>query len=235
MRLSLPPGLCLLCRAPATETGLCAACLEDLQSLRLPEPACSHCALPLTSATALCGHCLRLPPAFSLCVAPFCYYYPLDHLIARFKYNGCSASARLLSGLFCQHLEDFYRRSSLPLPQLVLPTPLHWRRHLERGFNQSELLARRAARALGLECPGRLLRRTRATRPQQALSRRDRGANVKGAFAVSRRGRARLAGRRVALVDDVVTSATTVREIARVLMVAGAAEVHVWALARTPG
>lgn len=232
MRMPFPSGLCLLCRDTATESGLCNGCLETLQTLRLTEPACSHCALPLNSATALCGHCLRLPPAFSLCATPFCYYYPLDHLITRFKYGGCSASARLLSSLLGEHLRNFYHQR--PLPQLVVATPLHWRRQLSRGFNQSEYLARRAAHTLGLDCPRGLLKRTRATRPQQALSRRHRGVNVKGAFAVTRRGRARLSGKRVALVDDVVTTATTVREIARILLAAGAVEVHIWALARTP-
>lgn len=234
MRFLSPRGLCVLCRLAAGESGLCDPCQQDLQALQLSEPVCNHCALPLNTAAPLCGHCLRLPPAFDLCVAPFTYHYPLDYLISRFKYQGCSASARLLSRLLSEHLEDFYRQHSLPLPQLVLPTPLHWRRQLRRGFNQSELLARRTARRLGLDTSRRYLKRTRATQPQQVLSRHHRNLNVKNAFALTSRGQAQIAGKCVALVDDVVTTTTTVRELARVLIKAGATGVHIWALARTP-
>lgn len=231
----LPAGDCLLCRRPAECPGLCRLCLLDLERLRLPHHVCSHCALPLNTATGLCGNCLRLPPDFSASVMPFCYYYPVDYLVGQFKYAGCSVSARLLCHLLGEHLQGFYRtHPQIPLPELVLSTPLYWRRQFSRGFNQSELLARHACRRMGLTYQRHLLRRNRATRPQQGLSRRDRSANVKGAFTVANKYRPLLAGKRVAVVDDVVTTATTVREVSRVLVKAGAADVHIWALARTP-
>ncbi|HEY7884485.1 MAG TPA: ComF family protein [Cellvibrionaceae bacterium] len=231
----VPAGECLLCRCQSPQPGACPDCLDDLQHLALGQNICSHCSLPLDRPDFLCGHCLRQPPDFSLSAIPFSYHYPLDHLITQFKYSGCHGSGRLLSCLLNAYLQTFYRtHPAVSLPDLVIATPLHWRRRWQRGFNQSEYLARRAAAALERPCINTALKRQRATQPQQGLSKRHRSANVKGAFMVPTRQRARLQNKCVALVDDVVTTTTTAREISRVLIKAGAKDVHIWALARTP-
>jgi len=117
---------------------------------------------------------------------------------------------------------------------LLLPVPLADVRLRERGYNQAALLAQRLARRLRLPCAPQALRRTRDTGHQLALPREQRAANVRGAFAVAPRTAGVLRGRRVALVDDVMTTGATLAEAARVLLAAGAAEVQAWVVARTP-
>jgi ComF family protein len=116
---------------------------------------------------------------------------------------------------------------------LVVPVPLHWRRRLARGYNQAAAIARPLACRLGLPA-AEALARCRPTPPQTALPRPARRHNPRGAFAVPARHRRRLAGRRVLLVDDVVTTGATLDAAARALLAAGAAEVHAVAVARTP-
>ncbi|WP_041521653.1 double zinc ribbon domain-containing protein [Gilvimarinus agarilyticus] len=222
-------SLCLLCHQSADEI-LCAGCTAQLRALMIGEHQCRQCALPLDTDIEYCGECLAMPPAFDRVVTPCVYAHPLDYLIGRAKHHHCLRSARVLSELMQCHIQQYYR----VLPQREWPTkvvavPLHWRRHISRGFNQTHPLARAGARAIGLPLSRKLLKRIRATEPQQGLTRRQRLENLHGAFVAGD-----LKGQRVALVDDVVTTTTTAREISKVLRRAGAAEVHIWALARTP-
>ena len=115
-----------------------------------------------------------------------------------------------------------------PLPELVLPMPLHRSRFVARGFNQAEEIARHAARALGLPCNRRLLQRPRATLEQSELDAPARQRNVRGAFHLARRPAAAC----VALVDDVLTTGSTAAEAARMLKTGGVARVEVWVVAR---
>jgi ComF family protein len=114
---------------------------------------------------------------------------------------------------------------------MIAAVPLHWRRHWRRGFNQSELLAKLYARELNI----RLfhgLKRSRYTRNQQSLNAVQRKQNLRKAFQLS--GETSIADQRIALVDDIMTTGATAREVSQTLLNAGAAEVHVWVLARTP-
>lgn len=222
-------SLCLLCRQ-GTAGILCQGCTAQLSELAIGPQQCRQCALPLPANTEYCGECLATPPAFDRVLAPYRYDYPLDFIIGRAKHYHCLRSAAVLSDLLAQHIAHYY--TALPpreWPTQVTPVPLHWRRQISRGFNQTHTLARTAALAVGLTATPKLLRRTRATERQQGLSRHKRLANLRGAFSVHS-----VQGQRVALVDDVVTTTATTREISKVLRRAGAAEVHIWALARTP-
>jgi len=119
-------------------------------------------------------------------------------------------------------------------PGLLLPVPISRERLRERGYNQAWELARRVARRLDLAAEPELLLRVRETAHQLALPLAERAGNVRGAFAVEPRRRAELRGRHVAIVDDVMTTASTAAEIAGVVKQAGAATVEIWVLARTP-
>jgi ComF family protein len=148
---------------------------------------------------------------------------PLRELVHLFKYGGVTALARPLGRLL---------RLAVPRDRgfdLIVPTPLHWRRRWTRGYNQAMLLARELAPALGLK-PVNALRRTRATSTQAGLSRTARRANVAGAFVV--RDPSRIHGRRVLLVDDVMTTGATLRACAAALKRAGARSVSIAVLAR---
>lgn len=212
---------CLLCGLPAPGS-LCASCAAELPYLATP---CPLCALPMPFAQ-LCGACQAEPPPYGCCIAPLLYRPPVSHLVAGFKYGGRLAYGRLLADELLRRLQ----RAPPPLADLVVPVPLHWRRRWVRGFNQAELVGDALARGLGLEFDARVLRRTRATPPQQGLDARERGHNLRGAFALT----GSVAGRHVAIVDDVVTTGATAGEIARLLRAGGARSVQVWCLARTP-
>lgn len=218
------PPTCLLCGAPGDDgQDLCAGCRADLP---VNARACQRCALPLGGAALSCGQCQQQPPAFDRTIAPFLYQPPMDYLIKALKFQGRLPFARLLGGLLGQRIAE----RSEPLPECLLPVPLHPSRLRERGFNQALEIARSAAGPLGLTVLPDSLRRIRATLPQTQLDGAARRHNVQGAFAVYRP----ITARHVAVLDDVVTTGSTTSELARLLRTAGVAEIEVWACARTP-
>jgi len=170
------------------------------------------------------------PPPFDAAYAGAAYAHPWAMLVAQFKFEGALELAPALAGA----LLAARRRDPAGLPELLLPVPLSTQRLRERGYNQAWELARRLARLAGVRADARLVLRTRATAQQLALPPERRAANVRGAFAVEPLRRGELAGRHVALVDDVMTTGATLAELARVLKQAGAARVEAWVVARTP-
>jgi ComF family protein len=234
------PGYCLLCGVPSDRAlDLCQLCEKDLP---INQPCCQRCALPLTS-NQLCGTCIARDPPFNQCTAPLRYDFPVDKLINRFKYSGKLNQGAILAQLLLDRLSEQYQATSpvklhgltLPLkqpqrPDVIVPVPLHWRRQFVRGFNQSEWLSHFLGRRLNISVDNKLIRRQKHTPPQQGMTRKQRQKNLKGAFRVTRH----IGGQHVALVDDVVTTGSTVSELSRLLKKAGAAQVEIWCLARTP-
>lgn len=222
---------CLLCLGSAAGIPecICPPCLADLPWLG---SACRQCALPLPYDDMLCGQCQQKPPAFSQVIAPFRYSFPLDSLIPAFKHQHKLTYGRLMARLLLQAIEHHYAERQQVLPDLVIPLPLHRTRQAQRGYNQALELARPVARQLGVPLDRRNLVRQRATTSQQGLDARERRRNLDGAFAC--RYPELLAGKDIALLDDVVTTGTTVNEASRTLLKAGAASVSIWCIARTP-
>jgi len=219
-------GRCVTCLSSQARHGLCADCREDLPVNRWH---CHACALPLPFAIPgmLCGECQALPPAFSRAVIPWRYQFPVDGMIARYKYHGQRKFVRPLLNDFTRHIEQ----AVLPenRPEVIIPVPMHWRRRWARGFNQSADIAESVGAALGIPVATGLAQRTRRVQAQRGLNRAGRLANLQGVFEVCG-----TVPERVAIVDDVVTTGATVRVLARCLIQAGARDVQVWALARTP-
>ena len=180
--------------------------------------------------SAVCTACLSAPPPFAHTLAAVDYAHPWDGLITQFKFHAALDLAPALSEL----LLDAFRRGAGVPPALLLPMPLSTARLQERGHNQAWEIARRLARALHCRADARVLLRTKDTPHQLALPPEQRAGNVRGAFALEPRRRDELRGRRVTLVDDVMTTGATASEAARVLLQAGASEVEVWVVARTP-
>ena len=214
----LLPGSCLLCAADSAAGLLCPACAAGLP--RLPPALCPRCG-DGTTLGERCGACLKDPPAFARTLALFRYEFPVDRLIQALKYGhqlplaawlGAQLGERLVAG-------DF---------DLVVPLPLHPARLRARGFNQSLEIARPLGRALGIPVAPDGLIRTRATPPQAELPLKERARNVRGAFEY----RGELAGQRVLLVDDVMTTGSTLREAARILALHGAGPITVAVAAR---
>lgn len=193
-------------------------------------PRCKRCALAVPPGAVSCGACLLRAPPYTAAAAAFDYAFPWDGLIARFKFN----AALDLAALLAQQLDTAIQRAGNDAPHLVLPVPLSPSRLRERGYNQSWEVARRLPRMRATRADPTLLVRVKDTPHQTALPPGERAANVRGAFALEPLRAAEVRGRRIALVDDVVTTGATVAELSSVLLAAGAASVQVWMLARTP-
>jgi ComF family protein len=228
----LPPR-CVLCgglgERPCLD--LCRDCETDLPA---NPQACVRCGLPALPGLAgspvegravTCRACLLDPPAYDRCYAPFEYGFPLDQLVHDLKYRGQLALGRVLGNLLGAALLAHGLHLDI---DVVLPVPLHPRRHAERGFNQSAEIARWVARTIGRPCTDGVVLRCRDTSTQVGLHAEQRRANLTGAFKCP----AALRAARVAVVDDVVTTGSTVESMARALRAAGAFSVDVWSVAR---
>jgi len=201
-----------------------------LRQFNVIQARCQRCALRMPQGVDVCGACLRQPPPYERVLAAVDYGHPWDRLIASFKFN----AALDLAAVLAQRLADAWTTSGLARPTLLLPVPLSSQRLRERGYNQSWELARRLAQRLRCPADARLLLRIKDTPHQLTFPPDRRDANVRGAFAVEPKRLAELRGRHVTVVDDVMTTGATAAEIARTLRQAGAAEVNLWVLARTP-
>lgn len=202
---------------------LCADCFAELPWNRHP---CPRCAAPLPPDTdsPLCGNCIKALPSWDEAKSPLAYAYPLDKMVQRFKYEGDLAAGRLLGELLAEYLvADGGER-----PDFVVPVPLHASRLKERGFNQAAELARPVSRRLKIPVRLDVCERIRATEVQSKLDAVERKKNLKEAFAV----RKSVDGKHLAILDDVVTTGTTVETLARELRQAGAARVTVWSATR---
>jgi ComF family protein len=218
---------CEVCRQWA-QAAVCDDCISRFAAA---VPRCSRCGLRLGLSAPACGECLRDAPPFEHTVCAADYAFPWDALIAAFKFHDRVELAAALA----ERLLAAVRASAAPLPQLVVPVPLAPARLAERGYNQAWELARRLAPALGATAQAHLLWRPADSAHQAELGRLARQQNLRSAFMVDPRRRGELLGRRVALVDDVMTTGATVREAAAALLRGGAAAVDVWVVARTAG
>ena len=194
---------------------------------------CPRCALP-NAGGATCGTCLREPPPYLRCLAGVLYGFPWDRLITRFKFHDQPELATLLADVMTGALDSGLAQGDATPVDLVLPVPLSASRLAERGYNQAWELARRVAARRQLPAEASLLLRLRDTPHQVGLSRSERARNLIDAMWLDPAASARLAGRQLALVDDVLTTGGTALAATQTLLAAGAAGVQVWVLARTP-
>lgn len=222
------PMPCAVCRSWQGER-VCARCLARFAPSR---PRCLRCAEPTPAGVAECGRCLRRPPAFESTVAAFDHAQPWSGLVADFKFGARPGLAALFAQRVHEALHTQGLGPDLPPDLLVVPIPLSEARLRQRGYNQSWEIARRLAPMLRRPARSALLLRLFDT-PHQVGSRREqRLSNVTGAFAVDPLARADLAGRPVAIVDDVMTTGATMEAAARALLQAGASSVRAWVVTR---
>ncbi len=225
-RRALLPSQCEVCRSWA-DAALCAACVARFAA---PRPRCARCGLGLGAAAAACGVCLHEPPPFERTVCVADYGFPWDRLIADFKFHGRAE----LAGVLAERLVVAVREAEAPRPDTVVAVPMSAARLAQRGYNQAWELARRVAAALAVPASATLLQRPVDAAHQIELGRAERQRNLRNAFMVDPPQRAAVQGRRLALVDDVMTTGATAHAAAAALLRAGAAAVDVWVLARTP-
>jgi ComF family protein len=230
----LYPDSCFVCEAPVVrhqDCGICAGCWEKALALRIDPPFCAACGLPFEGFDPgdahLCSDCTSNPPSFSGARSFGYYEGELSLTVQEFKFHGRRNLAALLGPLLAGALASAWGRDQI---DLLCPVPLHPKRKRERGFNQSELLASSASQLLAIPLARDLLRRTRYTPPQVGLTNPERMHNVRGAFRCPRPEL--IAGRRVLLVDDVMTTGATLGSAARELLDAGALRVGAVTVAR---
>ena len=216
------PPTCLLCGDQGHEhLDLCQSCRNALPWL---ESACPRCGLPQASDTSqVCGACLRQPPPFDGMIALFRYEEPVRRLIQSLKFGARLPHARLLGSLLAERLDE-----TTVWPEAIIPVPLHPSRYRERGFNQSLEIARWVSRHTRVPLAWHRAGRLRQTDAQARLHADERKANIRKAFTVN----GPLPYRRIAILDDVVTTGATAGELARTLRRAGATRIDVWTCVR---
>ena len=224
--LLLPPR-CLVCGATVALPGtVCAGCWGGLRFIAAP--LCEACGLPFDydpGPGALCGDCARRPPPFRRAHAVLRYDDGSCDLVIAFKHRDRTDAAPAYGAWMARAGADL-----LEAADLLVPVPLHRLRLIQRRFNQSALLAHALAARSEVACASDALIRTRPTPSQGRLSRSARARNVQGAFRVRRP--AEVSGRRILLVDDVLTTGATASACATTLLRAGADAVDVLTLAR---
>lgn len=230
--MRLPSNLfnycCVHCDKPLAiaHHGLCSHCNRQIRRY----PYCGRCGTELPSDQLFCGRCLQIKPLWNKIVIIGRYSEPLSDLIHRFKFKNQYFLDRTLARLLLLAIRNAKRTHQLTLPDVILPVPLHHWRQWQRGYNQSNLLANWLYHWLAISVRQDLIQRCKHTATQRGLSAVRRRKNLKGAFRVSASIKKYQS---VALVDDVITTGSTLNEITKQLRKQGVKHIQVWGLART--
>ena len=222
------PTLCVSCREPVDGEGVCAACWAKLSFIA--PPFCPRLGIPFVydpGPELLSMEAIAHPPAYQRARAAVRYDDVARTLVHALKYQDRTDLAPTMGRWMARAGKELLGEADV-----LVPVPLHWRRGWSRRYNQSGALAKVIARQSGVKMASEALRRVRATEQQIGLSRKDRASNVQGAFKVVDERKAEIQGRRVILIDDVLTSGATVDACARALLRAKAAQVDVLVFAR---
>ena len=232
---SLLPRHCLFClEKTQNSTNLCTSCLK---TLTLNSNCCQRCASPMeytpTQHKLLCGNCLSHQYFYDKVYSPYTYAYDIRYIITKLKYHKKIHLAKILAELFTQQApfsaaQDNEESQLYPLPQLIIPMPMHTKRLRERGYNQALEISRFLASYYQLPLDYKYFVRTRYTQLQAGLAASERQKNVANAFTVKKP----LNYNHIALVDDVMTTGSTVNEAAKILKKNGIKQVDVWTIAR---
>jgi ComF family protein len=225
------PQLCAVCREPVEGAGLCPGCWSKLSFIA--PPYCERLGIPFAyegPPGLLSVQAIADPPAYGRARAAVRYDEIARTLVHALKYGDRLDVAPML-GRWMAHAG----RELLADADALIPVPLHWRRQWARRFNQSALLAEIIAKASQRMVAHRALKRVKATPQQVGLDKSARAQNVQGAFRVPAEGKPEVIGRRLLLVDDVLTSGATVDACARTLLRGGAKSVDVLVFARVVG
>lgn len=220
---------CLLCQSKVTSgKNLCALCAE---ALPWNHGACKQCATPFEASQKkwpICGQCLQRPPLFfDEAYAAFVYQAPIVQMIGQLKFNQNLLFGSVLGQLLLRFLQTKYPVDNWP--EAIIPVPLHSKRFSERGYNQAAELAYPLEKALHIPVYFDLCRRIKPTLAQTKATARERRINLKNAFVVERAHNLK----HVAIVDDVLTTASTATALSKVLKKSGVEKIDLWVVAKT--
>jgi ComF family protein len=219
---TLCPLQCLLCDLRAgNDQRICEDCY---QSLRTSETRCRQCGMKTPLDNSLCGNCLITPPPFDNTYILFNYEKPITQLITHYKFH----EKLSLSAFFAAEWIAFFKKNNVPLPDSIIPIPLHPKRLQTRGFNQALEIAKPLGKYFKIPVDHKSCIRIRNTEAQLHLSAEKRQRNIKNAFTVSKN----ISARHIAIFDDVMTTGSTVGELCSALKKSGVQEVSVFCCAR---
>jgi ComF family protein len=210
---------CVLCHEPGHANAICPACQATLPR---NNPACCYCGQ--ASLATVCAPCAQSPPNHCV-IAAFRFSKPVNQFIHQLKFSPSLLHAKLCATLLTPSLQDHYAQR--PFPEVIIPVPLARQRLRQRGFNQSTEIAKILAKHFDTPLDHALCTRVRHTQAQAKLSKQQRQRNVAKAFVVKPNSY-----QHIALLDDVVTTGSTVSEISNRCMATGISKVDVWAVAR---
>ena len=222
------PTLCVACREPVAGDGVCATCWARLSFIA--PPFCPRLGIPFIydpGPGMLSMEAIADPPAYARARAAVRYDDVARTLVHALKYQDRTDLAPAMGRWMARAGRELLQEADV-----LVPVPLHWKRGWSRRYNQSGALARVIERQTGVKLSSEALRRVRPTQQQIGLSRKERASNVQGAFKVAADRQSLIHGRRVVLIDDVLTSGATADACARALLRAKAASVDVLVFAR---
>jgi ComF family protein len=226
----LPPRCPACAERVFDHDSFCGICWSSLSLITAPQ--CSSCGRPFDADIdegAICGACLDSPPLYDIARSAFLYEGKGRQIILSLKNNRSFVGTRALSKLMMASLSNAYTDHHF---DVIVPVPLHPFRLLTRRFNQSQLLAIALSKRMDIQMDAGLLVRTKHRPKQGKLKRKERGKNVRGVFRVPPKYKHKIEGRNILLVDDVITTGSTVNECAKILKEVGAKTVTVTTLAR---
>lgn len=224
---------CYLCNASAHQHDLCTDCYHDLPFFPIDNANfCPKCG-EKSQNHELCDYCLTYQTDFDYTIPTFLYEFPLKSMIPEFKYAKNLVTGSILGHLMSDFINQYYKNhQDKCFPDLMIPLPLHDKKLKSRGFNQSLELARILKNRLKIPLYSDICVREVQTQVQASLNFEGRLKNVENAFKIVESKKNCVQNQRVVLVDDVMTTGTTLREVAKILKQAGAKEVVLWVIAR---
>jgi len=221
------PPVCIVCgQFTYRKHDLCKLCYQDLPLLSY---SCQRCATPLPPCMdhSVCGQCLYHPPLFNKVYALYRYEFPVMQFILQLKFTYSLLHARVLGELMAEAISQSWYIFK-PLPELIIPVPLHPQRLKERGFNQALEIARPIAKQLRIPLNPYCAQRIKYTVPQATLPANKRPQNIKGAFFISHLPPVN----HIAIIDDVMTTGQTINELCSAFKQKGITQIDIWCCAR---
>ena len=220
----LLPYTCILCNSLSDQR--IDLCSYYFNNLPFYPTSCIKCGKPITKIASQCGQCLKSPPQFNNTHILFQYKPPITKLLKRLKFNQNLTNAKVLGELLAKYVAIKY--ANLKFPNVLLPIPLHPKRIKQRGFNQTIELARPIAKLLKIPIEYKFCHRVRETLPQTMLPAHARRKNLQNAFYIN----ANLTGMHIAVIEDVITTGSTIKSFCQALKQAGAHKIDIWCIAR---